>query len=445
MDAHYLWLVVLVLAAVAYLTRRRWEPWLAGRGIDVRSIPWRWYLLGYPATVIRMRLTWRQTCLLNDLSISPRGNRGVLGGLVVQGSALRQIPPRLGLPRPTRGGLVVRIGLHAGQTPSPFYRAVDALAHAWAVYGVRVSSPERGYVVLTVTARDPLAGAATEETERAQPPRLLVARVGRLESGGGWLIDFRMVAHWLVVGATRSGKSTWLGALLVALAGQPVALVGIDCKGGLELSPWLPRLSALAINRKQARSLLDALATELDKRMAVCRIAGVRNIWELSDDERPVPLVLVVDEIAELYLSDGSREARDEVTACSVLLLRLAQLGAALGLHLVVAGQRFGAELGPGVTALRAQLSGRIAHRVNDPTTAEMALGDMAPDAVDAAQMITEHEQGVAITTIGGRWLRARSHMVTTDEARAIAAQHADLRPDFPALVSATAEGIEAE
>ncbi|MEU1630790.1 FtsK/SpoIIIE domain-containing protein [Streptomyces sp. NPDC020096] len=389
-----------------------------------------------------MRLTWRQTCLLNNLSISPRGNRGLLGGLVVQGSALRQIPPRLGLPRPTPGGLVVRVGLHAGQTPAPFLQAVDAFAHAWGVYGVRVTSPARGDVVLTVQGRDPLDGASAPE--RPQSARLLAAPVGRIESGGAWVVDLRAVAHWLVVGATRSGKSNWLNALLVALASQPVGLVGVDCKGGLELSLWAPRLSALAINRRQARALLEALVTEMEDRMSVCRAAGVRTVWELSDDDRPVPLVVIVDEIAELYLSDGSRDAREEAAACSVLLLRLAQLGAALGVHLVAAGQRFGAELGPGVTALRAQLSGRVAHRVNDPTTAEMALGDLAPDALAAAQMITEEEQGVAVTTVGGRWLRARSTLVTTDQARTAAAESAPLRPEFPALASATAEGVEA-
>src|SRR5262249_17276010 len=90
--------------------------------------------------------------------------------------------------------------------------------------------------------------------------------------------------------------------------------------------------------------------------------------------------------------------------------------------------------LGSGVTALRAQLSGRVVHRVNDPATAEMALGDLAPDAVAVAQSITEHEQGVAVTTIGGGWVRARSTLVTTEEARPTAALHAGLVPVLACL-----------
>jgi predicted AAA+ superfamily ATPase len=42
--------------------------------------------------------------------------------------------------------------------------------------------------------------------------------------------------HWLIVGATRSGKSTLIHAIVVRLADQGVALVGIDLKGGLELA-----------------------------------------------------------------------------------------------------------------------------------------------------------------------------------------------------------------
>lgn len=106
-------------------------------------------------------------------------------------------------------------------------------------------------------------------------------------------------------------------------------------------------------------------------------------------------------------------------------------------MFLVVAGQRVGSDLGPGVTALRAQLGGRVCHRVADPGTAEMALGDLNPDALKAAQAITPEQAGTAVLASGDGWERARSHLVTEADAEAIAAEFAHLTPRLPELLDA--------
>ncbi|MET9450983.1 FtsK/SpoIIIE domain-containing protein [Streptomyces cinerochromogenes] len=390
-----------------------------------------WYLVGYPATACRVVFTWRKVAQLNDLAVSKRPPRGLLGDLVVKGNPLRPVAPRISFPRATRMGLTVLVRLHPGQTPATFLKAADAFVHAWKVHAVRVTSPQRGLVLLTATATDPLQrpGLASAPTE------LLSALLGVLESGGAWVMNLRLVPHWLIAGATRSGKSTLLARLITQLAPQPVALVGIDCKGGMELGLFADRLSALATCRREAVAVLSALVVDMQDRMSACRSAGVRSIWELPDKVRPVPVVVIVDEIAELYLSDGTRESKAEAEQCSTLLLRLAQLGAALGLHLVVAGQRVGSDLGPGVTALRAQLGGRICHRVNDPGTAEMTLGDLNKDAVAVAQSITAEERGVAVCTgPDGGWSRARSHLTPTEEAVSTARKYAVTAPELPGL-----------
>ncbi|WP_324785669.1 FtsK/SpoIIIE domain-containing protein [Streptomyces sp. H51] len=402
---------------------------------------WHWYLIGYPVTACRVVLTWRKVAMLNDLAVSRRPPRGLLGDLVVKGDPLRPVAPRISFPRATPMGLTALVRLHAGQTPATFLKAADALVHAWKVHAVRVTSPERGLVLLTATATDPLQrpGLATAPTE------LLCALVGVLESGGAWVMNLRLVPHWLIVGATRSGKSTLLARLITQLAAQRIALVGIDCKGGMELGLFAGRLSTLTTCRREAVAVLSALVVDMQDRMNVCRSAGIRSIWELPDKLRPVPVVVIVDEIAELYLSDGTRESKAEAEQCSTLLLRLAQLGAALGLHLVVAGQRVGSDLGPGVTALRAQLGGRICHRVNDPGTAEMALGDLNKDAVAVAQAITAQERGVAVCTgPDGGWSRARSHLTPTEEAVATAHKYAPMAPDLP-TVSRALEALEGD
>ncbi|NGO42102.1 FtsK/SpoIIIE domain-containing protein [Streptomyces ureilyticus] len=402
---------------------------------------WHWYIAGYPVTVCRVLITWRKVAMLNDLAVSRRPPRGLLGDLVVKGDPLRPVAPRISFPRANRMGLTVTVRLHAGQTPATYLKAADALVHAWKVHAVRVTSPERGLVLLTATASDPLErpGLATA------PAVLLSALIGALESGGAWVMDLRLVPHWLIAGATRSGKSTLLARVITQLAPQPVALVGIDCKGGMELGLFASRLSALATCRREAVAVLTALVVDMQDRMSACRSAGVRSIWELPDELRPVPVVVLVDEIAELYLSDGTRESKAEAEQCSTLLLRLAQLGAALGMHLVVAGQRVGSDLGPGVTALRAQLGGRICHRVNDPGTAEMTLGDLNKDAVTVAQSITAEERGVAVCTgPDGGWSRARSHLTPTEEAVATARKHAAMTPELPAIGRALA-GLEGD
>ncbi|MGK5628604.1 FtsK/SpoIIIE domain-containing protein [Streptomyces sp. URMC 123] len=401
---------------------------VAGAHLRQRHPVWFWYLTGFPLTALRVVRTWRKVAILNDLAVSPRPSRGLLGDLVVKGDALRPVAPRISFPRATRTGLSLVVRLHPGQTPAPFIKAADALAHAWRVHAVRVTSPERGLVLVAATARDPLLhpGLATVS------PTLLSALMGICEGGGAWVMDLRKVPHWLVVGATQSGKSTLLARLVVQFAPQPVALVGIDCKGGMELGLFSRRLSALATSRREAVAVLHALVIRMRRRMEVCRTENVRSIWELPDKFRPVPIVVLVDELAELYLSDGTRDSKTEAEKCSTLLLRIAQLGAALGIHLVVAGQRVGSDLGPGVTSLRAQLAGRICHRVNDPATAEMALGDLNKDAVAVAQSITPDEKGVAVCigTDGG-WDRARSHLTTVEEARKIAATYGHLTPEL--------------
>lgn len=424
-------LIVWILTALlitGVLTQRWWEPRLLARGVDVNAWPLRWWLTGYPRVVLRLWWTWRRLCLLNNMSVSNRSNQRIIGrDTVVQGQALRPKPPRLGWPTPTRNGLLVRVTLHPGQTPAPYLAAARAMEHTWRVYGVRVTSPRRGHVLVRVTALDPLTG--DRPAGHGAAAALLSADVGRVEDGERWLIDLRRVPHWLVTGATQSGKSSLLAALIKGLSPQRVALVGIDCKGGMELGPFGGRFEALAIDREQAIVLLERMVAEIQSRMWVCRAHGVRSIWTLRDAIRPVPVVVIVDELAELYLNDGSREGREESEQCGTLLLRLAQLGAALGVHLVLAGQRVGSDLGPRVTSLRAQLGGRIAHRAHDEASAVMTLGDINADAVIVAQTISEEEQGVSVVATGGRWVRARSHQVDPQEVEEVARTRGPVDP----------------
>ncbi|MEV5463504.1 conjugal transfer protein TraS, partial [Streptomyces cellulosae] len=105
------------------------------------------------------------------------------------------------------------------------------------------------------------------------------------------------------------------------------------------------------------------------------------------------------------------------------------------GIYLEVCGQRFGAELGKGATMLRAQLTGRVCHRVNDEASAKMALGDIAPEAVTAACAIAPERPGLAVAgdTFGG-WSRIRTPYLSLGDAAETCREYAHLVPDLPVL-----------
>ena len=94
---------------------------------------------------------------------------------------------------------------------------------------------------------------------------------------------------------------------------------------------------------------------------------------------------------------------------------------------------------------VRAQLGGRICHRVTDPETAKMTLGDKFPEAVIAAQSIGPLERGVAITTTNeGGWLRARSANIGAEHAQRITTDYAHQRVWLPGLSDFDRPGGEA-
>ncbi|MDF5751695.1 FtsK/SpoIIIE domain-containing protein [Spongiactinospora sp. TRM90649] len=430
-ESLHLPLAVLALLGAGLWAWRRWHP---------ASF---WLVIGYPLNAITVRATWRKIAL--GCGLTKKRQRwwfttvpGAIAstGLVQVRRRFQRVAvdtkPFMWLPLPTRYGWRVTVHTLEGQIPDDYAAAAERLAHSWGVHAVRVSSPRPGRVVLAATIRDPLV------TVNELPPSsdLLKVTVGRLETGGPWTIDFRVVPHWLNAGATQSGKSNLANVLIVGLAPQPVALVGFDLKGGVEFTPYAPRLSALATCRTESVALLDDLVTLMTERMGLCRTAGARNIWQLAPAVRPTPIVALVDELAELYLMADKSE-KDEIAHTSTALLRVAQLGRAFGIYLFCCGQRIGSDLGPGVTALRAQCSGRICHRVNDPETATMTLGDLDPAALASARTIPAETPGVAIVASSdGQWYRARSFYVSEQAAEHAARMYADLAPSWAEITT---------
>jgi S-DNA-T family DNA segregation ATPase FtsK/SpoIIIE len=424
-----LWVLVPALLTVAVLVAVR-------RRLPVLF----WWLVGYPAVALRVLATYRATMDACGLTVPASAMRRATARMV--GRQAAPVPPRRSLPLPTGSGLVMRLRMAAGQAPEDFTASADRLRHAWGAHAVHVRPTKPGRLELRLVGWDVLADVRPPRRWlRTEPLSLPLA----LREDGHWHVrDFRTVPHELILGATQSGKSVYLRNLLCGLARQPVALVGIDCKWGVELAPVAPRLSALADTPDRANELLDALVAEMEARFRLIGLTGgtgpdavlTSDVWGLPEKARPVPVVVVVDEVAELFLAT-SKDDEKRRDAMVTKLIRLAQLGRAAGIYLEVCGQRFGAELGKGATMLRAQLTGRVCHRVNDETSANMALGDIAPEAALAATSIPAERPGVAVVgDSSGGWSRVRSPHLTLDDAAAVCRDTSDLVPELPRLDS---------
>ncbi|MFF3633302.1 FtsK/SpoIIIE domain-containing protein [Streptomyces sp. NPDC002250] len=422
--------VLLVLVALMVLRRRM--PVLF------------WWLVGYPVVALRVLISYRATMDACGLTVSASAVRRATARMM--GRQAAPVPPRHSFPLPTGSGLAMRLRMATGQAPEDFTASADRLRHAWGAHAVYVHPTKPGWLELQLVGWDVLADVRPSPRRLSAGPLYLPLA---LREDGRWHArDFRTVPHELILGATQSGKSVYLRNLLCGLARQSVVLVGIDCKWGVELAPFAPRLSALADNPDRANDVLDALLAEMEARFRLIGLSSAAgpdavltsDVWGLPDDVRPVPVVVVVDEVAELFLA-ASKDDERRRDAMVTKLIRLAQLGRAAGIYLEVSGQRFGSELGKGATMLRAQLTGRVCHRVNDEASANMALADISPEAAVAATSIPAERPGVAIVgDSSGGWSRVRSPHLTLDDAAAVCRDTSGLVPDLPRLDSFRAD-----
>ncbi|MFE1858858.1 FtsK/SpoIIIE domain-containing protein [Streptomyces anandii] len=419
--------LVLVVAAVGLL---RW-----------RRPAWYWLTFGVTLAVVRVLVRYGSVMDACGLTVPPPRWRLALARVTN-----RPIPesrsPRILRLRPTRTGLVLRLKLRPGQDAFDVAAASDRLRHSFSMYGVISRELRSGVVEVRMTGYDVLKRVQMPNEKETRPMRVPVAL---RQDGSVHYRDYRAIPHALTLGATESGKSVYQRNLVAGLAPMDVALVGIDCKQGVELFPLARRFSALADDPDTAAEVLDALVKRMKRIYQVIRAQQritadvpdaeiAADIWDLPNHLRPVPVVVLVDEVAELalYANKEEEKRRDRIITD---LVRLAQLGRAAGIYLEICGQRFGSELGKGITMLRAQLTGRTAHRVNDETSANMAFGDIAPDAVLAAIQIPAETRGLAIAgDSSGGWHRIRAPHTSLRQAVNICNRHADRTPELPEL-----------
>ena len=203
--------------------------------------------------------------------------------------------------------------------------------------------------------------------------------IGRTIQNENYVFDLTKMPHLLVAGATGQGKSVGLNAIITSLLYRkhPAQLkfVMIDPKmvefslyARIErhfLAKMQSEEEAIVTDPKKAVYTLNALCTEMDTRLELCKRAGARNIAEYNakfvarqlnpmNGHRYLPyIVVVIDEFADLIMT--AKEVETPVT-------RLAQKARAIGIHLIIATQRPSVDVITG--KIKANFPARIAFRV---------------------------------------------------------------------------------
>jgi DNA segregation ATPase FtsK/SpoIIIE, S-DNA-T family len=399
----------------------------------VRALVTGWRYLRTVYALIRLGLLWRAFCAATGLAIQRTHTDEYGNRLRVTVHAV----PRLDRYRVSEHGWTMRVRLRPGQHLGQYSEAAIPLRHTARVQGVKaLELPDQpGFLELRILRRDPLV-RVTERPRELVPGRLVC---GATETGDPMILDCIEHPHHQIIGATGSGKSMLLSCVQAAIAPTDAALVFWDLKFGIEAEAWRARYTEVATTQPDVLASCGRVLWLAEQRAAILRALGVRNVSEADAAGVYLRRVYVlVDEVAEL-----AHDHQAEKTADRVLreLLRIVQLVRAMGIHVILCGQRFGSDLGKNITSIRAQVSGRICLQVNDPQTAEMVLGGLAPE--DQKRALTLPRPGMAIVQDGQQWHYARCSYLTTVEIRALAAAHADKRIDWHDLVLADRAALD--
>ena len=264
--------------------------------------------------------------------------------------------------------------------------------------GVEVPNPS----LALVTLRNVMEG---KEFQRLRTRAKLPIALGKASGGETVVVDLAKMPHLLVAGATGSGKSVFINTVVSSLIMErspaEVRLLLVDPKR-VELTPYngIPHLlTPVVVETDQVIGLLKGLIHEMFSRYKRMEEIGVRNIdgYNRKMPDKIPYIVVAVDELADLMMTAAFDV---EQSIC-----RLAQLGRATGIHLVVATQRPSVDVVTGL--IKANFPSRVSFGVTsqidsrtilDTVGAEKLLGrgDMLYQAQDASR--PERIQGVFIS-----------------------------------------------
>ncbi len=239
------------------------------------------------------------------------------------------------------------------------------LALSLAAHPIRIEAPIPGKSLVGIEV--PNRSAATVRLgsillyPEFQKSGALSFGLGRNVSGEPVFQDISKMPHLLVAGATGSGKSITLHAILLSMlfknSPDMLRFIMVDPKR-VELSIYsgIPHLLTPVITEnKKALGALRWAIEEMDRRYQLLLDSGCRDIKSYHKDHNDLPyIIIVIDELADLMSSFG-REVEGAI-------IRLAQMARATGIHLIVSTQRPSVEVITGL--IKANITTRIALQV---------------------------------------------------------------------------------
>ncbi|MFH1161746.1 MAG: DNA translocase FtsK [Candidatus Jorgensenbacteria bacterium] len=240
------------------------------------------------------------------------------------------------------------------------------LSLALAAHPIRIEAPIPGKSLVGIEVPNKAAAVVRLGSlflyPEFQKGESLTFALGRNVQGEPIFPNIDRMPHLLFAGATGSGKSIAIHALLISLlyknSPEMLRLILVDPKR-VELSVYdgIPHLIAPVVTEnKRALGALRWLIHEMDRRYGLLLKAGARDIRGYNKNAaEPIPyIVTVVDELADLMTTFG-REVEGYI-------IRLAQMSRATGIHLVVSTQRPSVEVITGL--IKANITTRVALQV---------------------------------------------------------------------------------
>lgn len=246
----------------------------------------------------------------------------------------------------------------------------DDLALALAAQTLRIEAPIPGKSLVgiempnrrrtTVHLREILESDAFLKNSSS-----LVLPLGRDVSGEAVVANMEDMPHLLIAGATNSGKSVCINTILISLlfqnAPHELKLLLIDPKR-VELMPYdgIPHLLHPVITESdKALQAFRWAVAEMGRRLHRFSDAGARNIDEYNekqkDHDHVLPrIIIVIDELADLMMRQLRRDTE-------IMIVRIAQMARAVGMHLIISTQRPSVDVITGL--IKANVPSRIAFR----------------------------------------------------------------------------------